>query len=82
MNSVPVAVVSRPFGHADVGMTPRYAHLGDREVEQAAERVGQAVARIMGRDGIFPVNDDSEQATVPEAEPQRHEIRRSRIRRT
>ena len=48
MNGVPVPVVSRLLGHADVGMTLRYAHLGDREIEQAAERVGQVVADLMG----------------------------------
>ncbi|MCY4548578.1 MAG: tyrosine-type recombinase/integrase [Defluviicoccus sp.] len=47
MNGVPVPVVSRLLGHADVSMTLRYAHLGDREIEEAAERVGQAVADIM-----------------------------------
>ncbi|MDE2816794.1 MAG: hypothetical protein OXK81_08855 [Chloroflexota bacterium] len=48
MNGVPVPVVSRLLGHADVGMTLRYAHLGDRDIERAAERVGQAVAELMG----------------------------------
>ena len=48
MNGVPVPVVSWLVGHADVAMTLRYAHLGNREIEQAAERVGQAVAEIMG----------------------------------
>ncbi len=48
MNGVPVPVVSRMLGHADVGMTLRYAHLGDRDIEEAAERVGQAVANLMG----------------------------------
>ena len=48
MNGVPVPVVSRLLGHADVGMTLRYAHLGDRDIEQAAERIGKAVADIMG----------------------------------
>ena len=47
MNGVPVPVVSRLLGHSSVRMTLRYAHLGDREIEAAAERVGQAVARIM-----------------------------------
>ena len=28
-------------------MTLRYAHLGDRDIEDAAERVGQAVVAIM-----------------------------------
>ena len=48
MNGVPVPVVSRLLGHSDTRMTLRYAHLGDREIERAAERVGQAVAELMG----------------------------------
>ena len=40
-------VVSRMLGHADVGTTLRYAHLGDRDIKEAAERVGQAVANLM-----------------------------------
>ena len=47
MNGVPVPVVSRLLGHSNVRMTLRYAHLGDRDIEDAAERVGQAVAAIM-----------------------------------
>ena len=48
MNGVPVPVVSRLLGHSDVRMTLRYAHLGDREIEAAAERVGHSIAAIMG----------------------------------
>ena len=48
MNGVPVPVVSRMLGHSNVRMTLRYAHLGDRDVEEAAERVGQAIAAIIG----------------------------------
>ena len=49
MNGVPVPVVSRLLGHSNVRMTLRYAHLGDRDVEAAAERVGQAASpTIMG----------------------------------
>ena len=52
MNGVPVPVVSRMLGHASVRMTLRYAHLGDREIEAEAERIGEAVARLMNeRDG-------------------------------
>ena len=47
MNGVPVPVVSRLLGHSNVNMTLRYAHLGDRDIEAAAERVGTAMARIM-----------------------------------
>ena len=48
MNDVPVPVVSRLLGHSSVRMTLRYAHLGDREIEAAAERVGQEIAALMG----------------------------------
>ena len=47
MNGVPVPVVSRLLGHSNVRMTLRYAHLGDRDIEDAAERVGQAIAATM-----------------------------------
>ena len=49
MNGVPVPVVSRMLGHSNVSMTLRYAHLADRDVEAAAERVGQAIAEIIDR---------------------------------
>ena len=47
MNGVPVPVVSRQLGHSNPRMTLRYAHLGDRDIEAAAERVGQEIARII-----------------------------------
>ena len=47
MNGVPVPVVSRLLGHSSVQMTLRYAHLADRDIEAAADRIGQAVARVM-----------------------------------
>ena len=47
MNGVPVPVVSRLLGHSNVRMTLRYAHLGDRDIERAADTVGQAIAAIM-----------------------------------
>ena len=47
MNGVPVPVVARLLGHSDVRTTLHYAHLGDREIEQAAERVGQAIAALL-----------------------------------
>ena len=47
MNGVPVPVVSRLLGHTNVRMTLRYAHLGDREIEAAAERVGQSMGAMM-----------------------------------
>ena len=47
LNGVPVPVVARLLGHSDIRTTLRYAHLGDREIVEAAERVGQAIAAIM-----------------------------------
>ena len=47
MNGVPVPVVSRLLGHSNTRMTLRYAHLGDREVTAAAERIGKAMATVM-----------------------------------
>ena len=47
MNGVPVPVVSRLLGHSSTCMTLRYAHLGDREIESAAERVGRAIGTLL-----------------------------------
>ncbi len=47
MNGVPVPVVSRLLGHSNVRMTLRYAHLADRDIEAAAERIGDAMAKVM-----------------------------------
>ena len=46
MNGVPVPVVSRLLGHSGVGMTLRYAHLGDWDIAEAAERIGLAIDAI------------------------------------
>ncbi len=48
MNGVPIPVVSRLLGHSDVRMTLRYAHLADRDIKAAAERVGMEMVRAMG----------------------------------
>ena len=47
MNGVPVPVVSRLLGHSNVRMTLRYAHLADKDIEAAAERIGAAMAQVM-----------------------------------
>ena len=44
---VPLPTVARMLGHSQPVMTLRYAHVGDREVEAGAERVGRAVAEAM-----------------------------------
>ncbi len=65
MNGVPLPVVARLLGHANVSMTLRYAHVGDREVEAAAERVGRIVADIMGmRTGARPEGGGREVCTT------------------
>ena len=47
MNGVPVPVVSRLLGHSNAQMTLRYAHLADRDIEAAAERIGAQMAQAM-----------------------------------
>ena len=47
MHGVPVPVVSRLLGHTNAQMTLRYAHLADRDVATAAERIGAKLARVM-----------------------------------
>ena len=47
MHGVPVPVVSRLLGHTNPQMTLRYAHLSNRDIEAAAERIGAALARVM-----------------------------------
>ena len=46
LNGVPLPTVARLLGHRQVSMTLRYAHVADREVEAAAERVGTAITAI------------------------------------
>ena len=52
LQGVPLPVVSRMLGHKRPSMTMRYAHVGDRETEAAAERIGAAIARELGGLGI------------------------------
>lgn len=53
MAGAPLPVVSTLLGHRQPRMTLRYAHVGDRDVEAAAERVGSAIAETirLGRRG-------------------------------
>ena len=44
---VPLSTVARMLGHTQPTMTLRYAHVGDHEVEAAAERVGVGIAAAM-----------------------------------
>ena len=46
MNGIPLPTVARLLGHRGVRMTLRYAHVHDREVAAAAERIGQAITDI------------------------------------
>ena len=52
LQGVPLPVVSRLLGHKRPSMTLRYAHVGDRETEAAAERIGAAIARALDGSGV------------------------------
>ena len=54
MQGIPLPVVARLLGHAQVQMTLRYAHVSDRDVEAAAERVGGVMAEIMNGSSARP----------------------------
>ena len=44
---VPLSTVARMLGHAGPKMTLRYAHVGDRDLQAAAERIGKAIDAVM-----------------------------------
>ena len=54
MQGIPLPVVARLLGHAQVQMTLRYAHVSDRDVEAAADRIGGAMAGIMNNSPVRP----------------------------
>ena len=47
MNGVPVPVASRLVGYSSTKMTLKFAHVGDREIVAAAERIGQAISQAL-----------------------------------
>ena len=47
LQGIPLPVVSRLLGHKRPSMTLRYAHVGDRETEAAAERIGTAIEHAL-----------------------------------
>ena len=53
---VALSTVARMLGHSNPRMTLRYAHVSDREVEAAAERIGTAIARAMQAGDIVRLN--------------------------
>ena len=69
MNGVPLPVVSRLLGHSNPRTTLRYAHLGDREIEAAAERVGESIAAIMDSGIPEDRNRRQDARRVPTAPP-------------
>ena len=46
MQGIPLPTVAKLLGHHKVSMTLRYAHVSDRDVEAAAERIGTAIVAI------------------------------------
>ena len=55
---VPLSTVARMLGHADPVMTLRYAHVGNRDLQAAAERIGRAIEAAM-ETGESPVSASS-----------------------
>ncbi len=47
LEGVPLPVVSQLLGHSSPQMTLRYAHLADRDIDAAAERIGSAISGLM-----------------------------------
>ena len=47
MRGIPLPVVAKLLGHKQLKMTLRYAHVGDREIEAATERIGEAMTALM-----------------------------------
>ena len=47
MRGIPLPVVAKLLGHKQLRMTLRYAHVADREIEAATERIGEAMTALM-----------------------------------
>ena len=52
MQGVPLPVVARLLGHRNVRMTLRYAHVADKDIEAAAERIGAVIARTLSNGSV------------------------------
>ena len=53
MQGVPLPTVAKLLGHRRISMTLRYAHVHDKEVEAAAERVGRIITNIWNPSGSY-----------------------------
>ena len=51
---VPLSTVARMLGHADPVMTLRYAHVGDRDLQAAADRIGKVIEAAMVKPHTLP----------------------------
>ena len=51
LQGIPLPMVARLLGHRQVSMTLRYAHVHDREVEAAAERIGEVIMTLCKTSG-------------------------------
>ena len=46
LNGIPLPTVAKLLGHRQPSMTLLYAHMDDKAVEEAAERIGVAIESI------------------------------------
>ena len=53
LQGIPIPVVARLLGHRNVAMTFRYAHVRDRDIEIAAERIGTAIQTLLQPDSAY-----------------------------
>ena len=65
ISGVPIPVVARLLGHSHVRMTLRYVHVSDRDTQDAAERVGSAIALQLHAVDDIPTGHPNSSRTHP-----------------
>ena len=65
MSGIPLPIVAKLLGHSRCSMTLRYAHVHDRDVEDAAERTGRAITRLCAQSETDPLDRCRVSAGLP-----------------